>query len=294
MIIDTFLFSNEHEADLLYLKMKLESPVVDKFIIQECGFSLKGEYKGLFANTVLANQRFDEFRDKINVISVDSTIHPGYSDEHNNFVREKWQRSFCAEYLKTLPDDALILVSDTDEMIDFSNDNRKDRFFTSVSKDRISWVQRRRYWYDYDNECDLKTIRIPIVPNIIVKYNPSALCECRHYHDESRTFGSYNNPIAFEYSYVFKDVEGLLDKKKNYAHTGFTESSVRGGLHLNCWPRSKVRGEKIRNGDYFETIELTEENSPKYVLENLQTLKTNIVDVNYKENRKNWTSEYTE
>lgn len=295
MLIDTFLFSDAHESDLLFLKLTLEHSYVDKFILQECSYNFKGEPKGLFANEVLSTERFIPFRDKIEVVSFDNTINQGYTDEHNNFIREKAQRTLCHNVLQQYPDDTLILISDTDEMIDFSDDNRKQRFIDNVCKDRPSWVLRRRYWYDYDNECRLRTIRIPILPLSIARHNPDAIYQSRHYHDDARVFGTYEDPIAFEYSYVFKSKEGIFDKKKNYSHTGFNNECVQGGLYLNCWPRSKSRGEKINpEVDFFEKIELTEQNSPKYIRDNLEQLKTNIVDPNYLENRKNWTSEFTE
>lgn len=295
MLIDTFLFSDKHEANLLFLKLTLESPYVDKFILQEGKYNFKGEEKGLFAQEVLTDSKFDSFRDKIEIISLNEQIHPGYTDEHNNFTREKIQRTLCYNSLMQYPDDALVIVSDTDEMIDFSSEQRKERFITQVNREQTSWVYRRRYWYDYDNECRLKNITIPIVPLKIIRDRPDALAVARHYRDDSRAFGDYDNPIAFEYSYVFSSVNGIFDKKKNYSHTGFNDESVRGGLHLNCWPRSIIRNEKINpETDYFEIIELTEQNSPAYVRENLTSLKTNIVDLNYRENRKNWTKEFTE
>lgn len=295
IVIDSLLMSDSSESDLLWVKLNLEQSVVSRWIIQENSYNLKGEHKGLHVAKVLEEERFKPFSDRITLISANQQIHPGCIDEHNNFIRENWQRSICSQTLQQINEDGLVLVSDVDESVDFSDDKRKEIFFTNVLNDSVTWCYRRRYWYDYDNEAKLYNIRIPVLPLSIAK-DPNALAQARHYSDDSRSFGSYDEPIAFEYSYVFKSEQDVNSKKKNYAHAGFTEECVKNALKLNVWPRSKIRGEKIRWGgeDEFEIIELTEKNSPKFVRDNLATLKTNLVDPNYKENRKSWTSEYTE
>ncbi len=95
-------------------------------------------------------------------------------------------------------------------------------------------------------------------------------------------------PVAFEYSYCFRSFEEVMRKKRTYSHTGFCEASVRSGLACNHWPRSPNRGEVVGQEpyDFFEKVELTEENSPKYVRDNLYWLRTNIVADDYKVKRK--------
>jgi hypothetical protein len=293
MLVSTFLFDGCHEDTLLHLKCTLEDEGVDLWILQENTYNLKGEYKGVYAQEVLKQERFKPYLHKIQVVSADVNPLVG-SEEHQNFMREGWQRTLGYELLEQCPDDTLILVSDVDEMVDFSNRGRYDRFFQGVLQDRVTFCRRRRAWFDFDNECFLKDIRVPIIPLKIVLGNPSALPQTRHYHDESRTFGSYNDSIIYEYSYCFSQ-DGINKKKTNYSHTGFTPECVEGALKLNCWPRAKSRGEKIdwNGNDLFETMILTEENSPQYVREHLAELKTNVVDPNYKENRKNWKLDYT-
>jgi len=295
MLIDTFLFGGSHEDDLLFLKFTLENDGVDLWIIQENSYSLQGKEKGLFANEVLKQDRFKPYLDKVKVIS--NNINPlNGSEEHQNFQREGWQRTFCYNELVKLPEDSLVVVSDVDEMIDFSDSSRKERFFSEVSYDRTSWVQRQRYWYLYNNKCFLDSIRIPIIPLKLVYNNPSALPQTRHFHDPNRVFGGLSNSLAYEYSYVFRSAEDIKTKKDTYSHTGFTFESVKGGLFLNCWPRAKQRGEKIEwnKHDLFEIVELNEQNSPRYIREHLEELNPKTVDLNYKENRKNWKSEFTD
>ena len=297
MLVDTFLMADDSESDLLHLKFTLEDSGVDLWVIQENEYNLKGHKKGLYVEEILKEERFKPFLHKVKLISKSQNPLNG-DHESQNFQREGWQRTFCLEMLHEVPLESWIIVSDVDEMIDFSSASRTQRFNDWITtQDSTCWVNRRRYWYDYDNACFLKDIRIPLVPmNLIAATNGSCIPQSRHFSDRSRTLGSFDEPVAFEYSYVMKSLDHLFQKKTNYSHTGFTRESVAGGLFLNCWPRSRARNEKLNLGqsDAFEMILLDESNSPKYVRDNLQQLKTNIVDPNYKQNRKSWTSEYTD
>jgi len=297
-LIDTFLFSEPHEEDLLYLKMELEQNLVCKWVIQENSYTLQGDKKHLYAKDILSKPRFEKFRSRIAVVSIDCNFAQGNS-ENNNFVRENAQRlGFCNLTTEQLVQNTGIdnnskvffMISDVDEMIDFSNQDRLDRFVEIANKQtRTFWIQRQRYWYDYDNMCYLDDLHIPIVPatemnNARVPHQ--IIMNARHYKDRDRCFGGLENPLAFEYSYVFKSIKDLWRKKCTYAHTNFTMESLKEALKLNAWPRPKERNEQRSIHDFFEKVELTESNSPKYVRDNLETLKTNIIDSSYEKNRK--------
>lgn len=286
ILYDTFLFSEPHESNLLYLKFVLGDSLVDKWIIQENHYTLQGEPKDVHAQKIIeSEERFAPYRNKVLYATANNPIVNG-KDENHNFLREKVQRTFCLDLtLQFENPSTYFIVSDVDEMFDFTDENRKQRFIETCNNcvDFTFWIQRMRYWYDYDNRCYLDDIHIPVVP--VRALSKDTLAMCRHYKDYDRCFGGLENPIAFEYSYVFKTIEDLYRKKQTYAHTGFTLESLEEGLKLNAWPRPKERGERRGPHDFFETVELTPENSPLYVRENLETLKTNTVDKSYKENR---------
>lgn len=295
-IVDSFLFSEPHEEDLLFLKLELEQSVVSRWILQENAFTSQGDPKELHAKNILQKPRFDKFRDRITVVSMNTQFLPG-NTEQNNFIRETNQRAgfISQEYrevFQEIPDNkkTFFMVSDVDELIDFSDPNRTDRFIEYIkNQHHTCWVQRLRYWYDYDNKCFLDDLHIPLVPfdNMAQDVNTAKvlMIQARHYKDRNRCFGGLENPLAFEYSYVFKSIEDLWRKKCTYPHTNFTMKSLEEGLRLNAWPRPVERGEGVGEHDFFEMVELTETNSPKYVRDNLSELKTNIVDPSYKENR---------
>lgn len=286
-VVDTFLFSEPYESDLLYLKFKLESERVHAWILQESKFTLKGEEKGLHAETVLAEPRFAEFIDRILIIQNNDQWFGNDTSEGTNFRREGLQRTLCSQLLPRLglTSEDLIIVSDTDEAIDFSSSERTQRFDSYVNGEPF-WVGRMRYWYDYDNRCFLPNIYIPVLPYKYFLYQPDLLQQVRHFRQTSHP--AHEKPVAFEYSYVFKSLEELWRKKQTYSHTGFTVECLQQALKANHWPRPQERGEKLGDNpyDFFETVELNEDNSPQYVRDNLSNLKTNIVNPNYHAERK--------
>ena len=288
-VIDTFLFSEAYEDDLLYIKFKLENDGVDYWVIQENKYTLQGDEKGIFAQEVLKQERFAEFRNKVVVLSGDWLHRPNEKDESVNFERENLQRTMATEFILNnfSNEDTKIIVSDTDESLDFSDCYRKDRINNIIRNTHdVVYIGRMRYWYDYDNRCYLPNIRIPVVDISALIHNPNILGQVRHW--QGLTFDAGEEPLAFEYSYVFRDMEAVWRKKCTYSHTNFTKESVEIGLECNHWPRAIERGEKIGDNphDFFEIVELTEKNSPAYIRENLATLKTNIVNKDYKEARK--------
>jgi len=291
-IIDTFLFSEPHEKELLLTKFHLEDLGVDKWVILESPYTFQGEYKGLHVSKILNEDiRFQPFVDKIIVINPakDFTpLHGNTNDEGKNFDRENAQRAMVLGLIHELADNDWVMISDTDEAVDFSDITRKNNvlyYLNGQSFCDMFKLQRQRYWFDFDNKCFLPNIHIPLVKAGLIKQNSQCIM-ARHF-DHIPKVNFDDKPVAFEYSYCFPSFEDVWRKKCTYSHTGFTQESVRTALECNHWPRSELRGEKVGQEpyDFFEKVELTEENSPKYVRENLEKLRTNIVNPNYKEAR---------
>lgn len=289
-IIDTFLFSEPHEKDLLWVKFNLENDIVDRWVILESPYTFQGEYKGVHAEEVLSDSKFAPFHNKIVVIQPPKDFQPLHGNENNegkNFDRENTQRAMACGLINMLDDEDWVMISDTDEAVDFSDINRRYYLFNILNDVNLGIfkLKRQRYWFDFDNKCFLPNIHIPFVRAGMIKQNAQYI-NARHF-DHINKMEIINKPLAFEYSYCFRSFEDVWRKKCTYSHTGFTEESVRIALECNHWPRSELRGEKVgqEQFDFFEKVELTEDNSPKFVRDNLEYLRTNIVSTNYKENR---------
>lgn len=290
-IIDTFLFSEPMEANLLLVKFNCEYDYVDKFILMENTYTSKGEYKGIFAQQLLtSDKRFEKFLDKIHIISADENVAEGV-DETANFKRENWQRTICADYLfANYSDEDYIMISDTDELIDFSDEKRRQAVFSGLSNlpyNGICSLRRQRYWFDFDNICYHNALWIPLVSIGFIKIYGAHAFLARQY--ETPRLDTGDIICGFEYSYCLRSSDELLVKKITFPHTGFVKKDIEDALEINSWIRSPIRGEYIqldKREEWFETIPLTEDNSPKYVRDNLEWLKTHVVNKNYKENRK--------
>ena len=78
-VFDTFQFSEPHEASVLLAKLHIESELVEKWIVVENDYSIKGGWKGRHLESVLASDpRFEMFRDRIVLISLSEDFAASY------------------------------------------------------------------------------------------------------------------------------------------------------------------------------------------------------------------------
>lgn len=115
MLIDTFMFYNE--LDILELRLEVLDKYVDRFVLVEAEVNHVGGPKELF----FANNRgrFTKWLDKIEHVIVRADESP---TDPNPWSREKYQRSCIVRGLETasIPNDALVMVSDVDEIPDMN------------------------------------------------------------------------------------------------------------------------------------------------------------------------------
>jgi beta-1,4-mannosyl-glycoprotein beta-1,4-N-acetylglucosaminyltransferase len=117
MLIDTFIFYNE--LDLLELRLIVLDKYVDKFVLVESEVNHIGERKPLlyYEN----RERYAQWADKILHVVVTEEEMPG--GELHPIVREDYQRYAITKALKDFPEDAIIMMSDVDEIPDMSKIN---------------------------------------------------------------------------------------------------------------------------------------------------------------------------
>ena len=105
MIVDCFTFHNE--VDFIIKRMTYLNSVIDKFVIVESTYTHRGEPKELYFQ--MNKDKFDVWKDKIIHIILD--IIP---QDSNPWTMENLQRNYILKGLKTMPDDAIIMISDAD------------------------------------------------------------------------------------------------------------------------------------------------------------------------------------
>lgn len=114
MIIDAFLFYNE--LDILETRLKLLENVVDKFVLVESLETFVGNTKPLFFSE--NKDRYARWIDKIIHVIVPKMPWGDINEENDEdkFCIEKHQRHQIVKGLAEIPDDAIVLISDVDEI----------------------------------------------------------------------------------------------------------------------------------------------------------------------------------
>jgi len=113
MLVDTFMFYNE--LTVLELRLNLLDEYVDRFVLVESEVNHKGGPKPLFFQE--NKDRFAKWAHKIHHIIVTAEESPTDEDP---WSREKYQRNCILRGLDDVPPEAIVMVSDVDEIPDFS------------------------------------------------------------------------------------------------------------------------------------------------------------------------------
>jgi beta-1,4-mannosyl-glycoprotein beta-1,4-N-acetylglucosaminyltransferase len=120
-VFDCFTFFNE--IDLLELRLRLLSDVVDKFVICESNFTFSGNSKSYnFENN---RERFKQWESKIIYLPIEQTKEDmtfekvsTYSPTNGPFLMEYQQRNALLYATELMDDDDIVLMGDLDEIPD--------------------------------------------------------------------------------------------------------------------------------------------------------------------------------
>lgn len=113
MLVDSFMFYNE--LDILELRLEILDRYVDRFILVEAEVNHVGGSKELFYSK--NKNRFAKWNHKIEHVVVAAAESPTDPDP---WSREKYQRSCILRGLTDVPPDAIVMISDVDEIPDMS------------------------------------------------------------------------------------------------------------------------------------------------------------------------------
>jgi hypothetical protein len=296
IIIDAFLFSEPSEREVLLTKFHLGSAVVTEWILLENSYTFRGEYKGLRAHEVLADPAFAPFRERVTVVSTEIKFPLVHSQDSNGdaitFVSQYAQRDSVMEYLDQKwagRPDAWLLISDTDECLDGSTTNKRTSLlnWTRLGSDLLV-LDRKRFWFDFDNVWPAQRFT-PLV-------RISAL---RGWFGPGHSLGTIRGPLIRSWPsaglrgllYEYSACYGLAAVRRKYdtvGHVGMQQPDLDRALACNHRPQFRIKGQQVGLGrdDWLERVRLTERNSPDYVRENFERLRTRNIADNYVENRK--------
>lgn len=287
------MFSEEFEADLLYMNLLLSDSLVDQWIISENEYSHQGDFKGLHLKKIIdRDERFKQFRQKITVLEGNRLFHKidkNLFQDKLSFECENWQRSLAyTHFMEHFDDEDWILIHDIDEMPDFSHLAGRNEFLKKAenAKNEMLLLPRMRYVFDFDNrylplystvacrKLYLKRYPIVTLSHLREKYNNVVDTTWKHFK-------------VFEYSSCYH-INHIIRKLDTNAHTHFKSEDLAVALKHNHRLIKPYNLKFLRPNEifFFEKVELNETNSPKWVRENLHKIKTDNVDQNYERNRR--------
>lgn len=293
-IIDTFLFSEPHEKEILLIKLNLGGEYIHEWVLIENSYTHQGEYKGLFADEVLkSDARFQPFLNRIKIISGNLPFKRlNFNDKSSDEIgiTYDWQqRDLMKNYLlETYTSEDYFILSDADECLDLTSNKAKYELLKrKINQNTTGIIQipRKRFWYDFDNVWLAKR-SVPLVKmEYLLRNTNISLGKLRQLN--TGPCNIWELELLYEYSFCFSK-EHLLRKYQTFCHVGMYKEDIELGLKCNHIPVIKSQSEKIPLDPNFwlSKIVLDDSNSPWYVRENLDKLKTGIVDNEFMVNRR--------
>ena len=271
-LVNVFAFARKCEAEQLLIKLNLEKNEVNEWVAIESNSTFQGKPKTYNLNTLLKiDKRFEPFIDRIKIIETKGNSNPaaqlavGWGYLHSNYKPEDW-----------------ILISDTDESLDFSDSERASILMNIFKKyDQPISIPTIRYWWDFDNR-----FFYPMwLPCKKIKHASAQSIGSRF--DNVKKLDRSYGILGFEYSFCYPKLEDVWDKLHNYiSQPKCIREEMELALLCNHWYRMYAYKQELNEPlHWFETVELSAKNSPEYVIENLEYLKNNIIDPDYEKNR---------
>lgn len=289
-IVDTAIACADYEGDLIYLKILLENPHVDEFIFTENRYDYRGQDKGLFLKKLFKEPRFDPFRPKISVLEANRNFGLNvntYGIDPPEFAQaEAYLREFATEYIvNKYGDEDRILLTDCDETFDFVDEGRTRKVLGELESDDCIQFERIRYWLDFDM-LSFRSKGDIISPSYKVKHLKSGQAKLSEKKWNGRLVENGDRPFCFEYCNCFP-IEGHYRKYNSSLHTMWSKEKIDQACETGTWAKTIYQGPPDKNNrwDWLLRVKLHKNNSPDYVINNLDTLKTNLVPDNYIENR---------
>lgn len=316
-IVSTFMFSEPHEQELLWLKFNVEDAFVSEWIITESTFTFQGKSKEKYFEKILEQSRFERFRYKIHYIKLDRNFNFEFEPKLKEVLKRKikrWlmsnsdkeyelvsyaelasfyaeikQRGACLSHIKSkYSKNDVVLTCDTDEIFDFNGDKNVE-FLTILNKNETPfYIKREIFCYDYDN-C---TNRIRYSPIVSVKdiLLTDALHAVRHPLPANRNVIKTKNPLVFEFTFCFSKA-AIVKKLYAFAHvTDLNEKALDFCFTNNISlisPDQISEEYKHTAENFYSKIELATSQFPEFLIRHFEDFSTGIVNPNHIEARKN-------
>lgn len=261
-IIDNFLFFNE--LDLLEIRLSILEPYVDYFIINEATKTFSGNHKILYYEE--NKDRFSKFHNKIihNIIDIPEELKICWDIEI-------FQRNFSMSKLKEICNlDDIIITSDLDEIPNPEILTNIDTFF---DKNSLYHLQQNFYMYYINNYVTDKWFGSRICSYEYLK--TTTIDEIRQAtEDENKLNGFIIENGGWHFTYLGGE-DKIKQKIESFSHQEYNNSSIKNNIK-NCLDKNVDIFGRTMN---FKFIELSEDNFPKYILDNREKYNKFIYDI---------------
>ena len=308
-LFDTFQFSEPHETEVLLAKLHVESDLIEKWIIVENDYAMKGGWKGRFLHDILeTDRRFDPFRSRIVTVSLsadfatayryplqervkyvgkralpryDSVTARSFFEELRYYHAERQQRDSALDALRELSGgDGWVIVTDVDEMLDASTPSRRDAIVQAMrSGAAVLRFPRRRFNYDLDNSC--AAVRFVGCASIRYLFERGVGIEGIRLKYDGLVPTA--DPLVYEYSYCYPR-DAIARKMATFLHVDAGAERLARALECNHAILETVPW-RIEPDHWYETIPLDRTGAPQYVLDHAGSLRTGNVNPEYREAR---------
>lgn len=199
MIVDAFMFYNEF--DVLELRLELLDKCVDRFVLVESEVNHVGGPKELFFQN--NKDRYAKWAHKITHVVMTTEEAP---KDPSPWAREKYQRHCILRGLEDVPNEALVMISDVDEIPDM----KKVPF--EKMPHLVCSVHMWLFIYSLDYICETEPWFGTVITNtdLVRKFGPN------YFRDNRWKFPVFQNSGWHLSS--FGDENYVLNKLKTYAH----------------------------------------------------------------------------
>ncbi len=238
MLIDAFTWFNETE--MLLFRLKMLSPLVDKFILVECDHTFSGKPKPYYSDDL--DGQFDPYRKKLVIHKMKASIEgldfskkpTEYDETAPSWQIEHQQRDAIGEACRHFPPDALVLVSDVDEIpardaLEWALHNNAGRT-APVSFGQFMFYYNLRFVRDV-------VITDPATPQIFF-WKGTILTHVQALQTQgAQALRSLRNSLGFinhggwHLSY-FKDADGIKNKIESFSHQEFNKEEFKDSAYI--------------------------------------------------------------
>ena len=259
-IFDCFLYHNENLV--LDIRLNTLSKYIDKFIIVESMFDHQGNEKKLNFKI----EDFKSFKDKIIYLIVEK-----FPENISNWGRENYQRNFILNGLDNAADDDLIIISDIDEIPNFSKLSVIRQYKYSVFEQKMFYYKinlqnkTNPFWYG-SRACKKKYLKSPQwFRNQKVKSQP--------FWKFYKIKWNIIKNGGWHFSFLM-NVDQIKSKLNSYAHAEYNNGKYNNFDKINNAIKNKV--DLFDREIFFEKITL-DDSFPSYIVDNKEKFKSWIL-----------------